>query len=170
MTPVNRLIGSKNLNGDIMPFVYDTYVKPEWIDYNAHMQDAYYGLVFSYAVDAFQDWVGFDAAYRAKTDCTIYLIEEHKYFLREVKEADPLVVQIEVLGVSDKLFHLHCVMKSMGQDVAISELMEMHVCQKPTPKGVPIPRNIFTQLETLVLSKDKQSTIAHRGRAMVIKS
>ncbi|EEE35651.1 conserved hypothetical protein [Rhodobacteraceae bacterium KLH11] len=30
-------------------------MKPEWIDYNGHMQDAYYGLVFSYAVDAMQD-------------------------------------------------------------------------------------------------------------------
>ena len=170
MTPVNRLIGSKNLNGDIMPFVYNTYVKPEWIDYNGHMQDAYYGLVFSYAVDAFQDWVGFDAAYRAKTDCTIYLIEEHKYFLREVKEADPLVFQIEVLGVSDKLFHLHCVMKSMGQDVAISELMEMHVCQKPTPKGAPIPLDIAARLNELIISDTQKSQIARRARAMRITS
>ena len=85
-----------------MPFEYTTSVKPEWIDYNGHMQDAFCGLVFSYAVDAFQDWVGFDAAYRTETDCTIYLVEEHKYFLREVKESDPLTVEISVLGVFRK--------------------------------------------------------------------
>ncbi|MCV2869292.1 hypothetical protein OEW28_11720 [Defluviimonas sp. WL0002] len=53
-------------------FHYRTSVRPEWIDYNGHMQDAYYGLVFSHAVDAFQDEVGFDAAYRKATGCTTY--------------------------------------------------------------------------------------------------
>jgi acyl-CoA thioester hydrolase len=55
-------------------------VLPEWIEYNAHMQDAYYGLIFSKAVDALQDEVGLDQAYRKKMGCTIYLAEEHKFF------------------------------------------------------------------------------------------
>lgn len=154
----------------MMPFEYTTSVKPEWIDYNGHMQDAYYGLVFSYAVDAFQDWVGFDAAYRTETECTIYLVEEHKYFLREVKEQYPLTVQISVLGVSEKVFHLHCVMQSDGHDVAISELMEMHVCQKPTPKGAPIPQDIAARLNELIISDTQKSQIARRARAMRINS
>ena len=154
----------------MMPFEYTTTVKPEWIDYNGHMQDAYYGLVFSYAVDTFQDWVGFDAAYRTATDCTIYLVEEHKYFLSEVKESDPLAVQISVLGVSQKVFHLHCVMQSGGHDVAISELMEMHVCQKPTPKGAPIPLDIAARLNELIISDTQKSQIARRARAMRITS
>ena len=117
-----------------MPFEYNTSVKPEWIDYNGHMQDAYYGLVFSYAVDAFQDWVGFDIAYRTETDCTIYLVEEHKYFLREVKESDPITVQINVLGVSEKVFHLYCVMKSGGHDVAFG--IDGNAClPKTNPQG-----------------------------------
>mgnify|MGYP001551555866 FL=1 len=153
-----------------MPFEYTITVKPEWIDYNGHMQDAYYGLVFSYAVDAFQDWVGFDAAYRTATDCTIYLVEEHKYFLREVKESDPLAIQISVLGVSQKVFHLHCVMQSGGHDVAISELMEMHVCQKPTPEGAPIPLDIAARLNELIISDTQKSQIARRARAMRITS
>ena len=154
----------------MMPFEYTTTVKPEWIDYNGHMQDAFYGLVFSYAVDAFQDWVGFDAAYRTQTDCTIYLVEEHKYFLREVKKSDPLTVQICVLGVAEKLFHLHCVMQSDGHDVAISELMEMHVCQKPTPKGAPIPQDIAARLNELIISDTQKSQIARRARAMRMNS
>ena len=154
----------------MMPFEYNTSVKPEWIDYNGHMQDAYYGLVFSYAVDAFQDWVGFDIAYRTETDCTIYLVEEHKYFLREVKESDPITVQINVLGVLEKVFHLYCVMQSGGHDVAISELMEMHVCQKPTPKGAPIPLDIAARLNELIISDTQKSQIARRSRAMRINS
>jgi len=100
-----------------MSFLYHTKVKADWIDYNGHMQDAYYGLVFSYAVDAFQDVVGFDAAYRQRTGCTIYLVEEHKYFLKEVKEGDLLEIRIVLLAVTEKLFHLHCQMLSGGQEV-----------------------------------------------------
>ena len=41
-------------------FIFKINVQEEWIDYNNHMQDAYYGLAFSYAVDHLQDAVGFD--------------------------------------------------------------------------------------------------------------
>ena len=40
-----------------MAFTYHTNVHSDWIDYNGHMQDAYYGLVFSHGVDALQDEV-----------------------------------------------------------------------------------------------------------------
>jgi acyl-CoA thioester hydrolase len=66
-------------------FVYESTVIADWIDYNDHMQDAYYGLIFSYAVDAVQDAIGFDDAYRRRTGCTIYLLDDHKYFLKEVR-------------------------------------------------------------------------------------
>ena len=36
-------------------FWYHTEVSAQWIDYNGHMQDAFYGLVFSHAVDDLQD-------------------------------------------------------------------------------------------------------------------
>ncbi|WP_299950259.1 hypothetical protein [uncultured Ruegeria sp.] len=57
-------------------FTFETTVKREWIDYNGNMQGAYYGLVFSYAIDAMQDDVGFDAEYPTRTGCTIYPLED----------------------------------------------------------------------------------------------
>ena len=153
-----------------MSFLYQTKVKANWIDYNGHMQDAYYGLVFSYAVDAFQDVVGFDAAYRQRTGCTIYLVEEHKYFLKEVKEGDLLEIRIALLAVTEKLFHLHCQMLSGGQEVAIGELIEMHVQQKPRPKGVAIPEAIMEQMTAYKLDETAQANIARRARAMSIKA
>ena len=49
-----------------MLFQYQTMIQPAWIDYNGHMQDAYYGLIFSFAVDSLQDEVGFDQEYRSR--------------------------------------------------------------------------------------------------------
>ena len=151
-----------------MSFLYREKVKAEWIDYNCHMQDAFYGLVFSHAVDSFQDAVGFNAEYRRETGCTIYLVEEHKYFLREVKEGNLLEVYIDLLAVTEKLFHLHCRMVSNAEEVAVSELVEMHVQQKPIPKGAAIPATILENMNHYALAPEAQEGIARRSRSMSI--
>ena len=54
-----------------MIFTFETTVQPDWIDYIGHMRDAYFGLIFSLAVDACQDGIGIDTDYRERTGCTI---------------------------------------------------------------------------------------------------
>lgn len=130
-------------------FHYQAAVQPEWIDYNGHMQDAYYGLIFSHAVDAFQDAVGFDAAYRARTGCTIYLLEDHKRFLKEVQPGAVVTVETVLLGVDEKRFHLWSEMYDQGARVAVSDMMELHVQRVPTPRAAPIPAQILARLQAV---------------------
>ena len=106
-------------------FTYQTSVVPDWIDYNGHMRDAFYGLIFSYAVDSMQDDVGFDEAYRTRTGCTIYLLEDHKFFLREVKVGATVNVETVVISSDEKRFHLHLTMTENGETVAVCEAMEL---------------------------------------------
>ena len=49
--------------------IYRTPIAPEWIDYNGHVRDAYYGLMASLAVDALMDQIGIDAHYREQSGC-----------------------------------------------------------------------------------------------------
>ncbi|WP_170335000.1 thioesterase family protein [Ruegeria arenilitoris] len=149
-------------------FIFETTVKPEWIDYNGHMQDAYYGLVFSYAVDAIQDEVGFDADYRARTGCTIYLLEDHKYYLKEVKEADHLRTETRILKCDEKRFHLHMEMLRDGDLAAVGEFIELHVRQKPSPHAAPIPDEILQRLQTAMLPSVDAAELKHRSRSMTI--
>ena len=44
-------------------------VLPAWVDYNGHLNDAYYLVIFSFATDRFMDRIGLDAAGRAATGC-----------------------------------------------------------------------------------------------------
>lgn len=143
-------------------FVYETTVIPEWIDYNGHMQDAYYGLIFSYAVDAVQNEVGFDAAYRKRTGCTIYLLEDHKYFLKEVKKGAKLRVETVVLDSDDKRFHLHLTMREGYEIVAVGETMELHVDQQPAPHAVSMPPEIADRLASAKVSDP--ADLKHRSR------
>ena len=149
-------------------FTFETTVKPEWIDYNGHMQDAYYRLVFSHAVDAMQDEVGFDAEYRARTGCTIYLLEDHKYYLKEVKEADHLRIETRILNCDEKRFHLHMEMLKDGDLAAVGEFIELHVRQKPSPHAAPIPDEILQRLQTATLPSVDAAELKHRSRSMTI--
>ena len=48
-----------------MLHLVDARVAPEWLDYNGHMNDAAYAIVFSRSVDALMDRIGIDAATRS---------------------------------------------------------------------------------------------------------
>ncbi|WP_424980514.1 thioesterase family protein [Leisingera sp. S232] len=149
-----------------MVFSFETNVLPEWIDYNGHMRDSYYGLVFSLAVDAFQDEVGFDAAYRKRTGCTIYLLEDHKFFLREVKEGTRIRVETRIIGCDHKRFHLHMQMFDGTALASVGEFMELHVCQHPQPHAMAMPEEILQKLLSSRLSEGEAATLPRQSRRL----
>ncbi|UWQ90608.1 thioesterase family protein [Rhodobacteraceae bacterium M382] len=149
-----------------MIFTYDTAVHPDWIDYNGHMRDAYYGLVFSHAGVSLQKQIGIDDAYRAQHQCTVYLLEDHKFFLREVHEGAALHVEMRVLEVDAKRYHLHLQMISGGQVVAVCEFMELHVAQTPKPHATPMPAHILDQLRDARISDTDRAALSHRSRRL----
>ena len=86
--------------------VYKPAIEPEWIDYNGHLRDAYYGLIFSHAIDDLMDRLGIDEAYRKNTHNTLYSLEMHVFFLREVKQSDEIRVVSSLVGADKKRLHL----------------------------------------------------------------
>jgi acyl-CoA thioesterase FadM len=132
--------------------IYCTPVLPEWIDYNGHLRDAYYGLVLSYACDALMDHLGMDATYRQRTQCTLYTLEEHLHFLHEVKGSDTVDVSVRVLGADRKRLHaafdFYCARYS--DPVAMGELMLLHVQQGDSPKAVSFPPQVGAAVESLL--------------------
>ena len=147
-------------------FTYRTSVRPEWIDYNGHMQDCYYGLIFSLAADEVQEALGVGARYRKATGCTVYLVEDHKVFLREVKEGAEVTVEARVIGWDAKRFHLHKQMFEGGDLVCVGEYMELHVNQLPKPHAEPMPKEVLARLERACLSEEVVAALPHRARAI----
>lgn len=111
--------------------IYQTAVLPEWIDYNGHLRDAYYGLIVSLATDALMDQLGLDAAYRERTGCTLYTVEMHIHFLREVKRNETLAVSVRIAGADTRRVHAAFEVTPQGQSAvaATAELMLLHVRQ-----------------------------------------
>jgi acyl-CoA thioester hydrolase len=111
--------------------LYQTPIRGEWIDYNGHLRDAYYGLIFSEAVDALMDRVGLDATYRERTGGTLYTVEMHLHYLHEVKQADTAIVTLRILGLDSKRIHaaLELLRAGHAEVAAAAEVMLLHVRQ-----------------------------------------
>jgi acyl-CoA thioester hydrolase len=77
-------------------------VLPEWIDYNGHMNVAYYLLAFDRATDDFLDYLHLDAAHRDASGGTTFAGDIHLTYQREVRQGAPLRITSQLLGHDDK--------------------------------------------------------------------
>ena len=77
-------------------------VKPEWIDYSGHMNIGYYLLAFEAAAVDFFRHLDLSGEYRARTDHSLFALETHIVFLREVQKGAPLRMTAQLVGHDEK--------------------------------------------------------------------
>ena len=128
-------------------------LRPEWIDYNGHLSEAYYVLIFGFATDALMDRVGLDAAYRDRSGCSLYTVEAHVRYLHEVGADAEVEIRTRVVGPGPdrpgaKKARLCHEMWVGGVLVATEELMALHVDQAQG-RAVPLPEETAAALAAL---------------------
>jgi acyl-CoA thioester hydrolase len=110
--------------------VLETTVISDWVDYNGHMNDAAYAIVFSRSVDALMDRVGLDAAARSRTRQTLFTLQMMLHYFKEAKEGDTLAVSCQLLEHDSKRMRVWLDMVALsGQRVAASEQLLISVAQ-----------------------------------------
>lgn len=102
---------------------------PEWIDYNGHMSEAFYVLVFGYATDQVMDELGMDNLYRQKTKSSLYTVEAHIRYLMETGLGAELTVTSVIVDAGPKKLHLAHEMHTGGQLIATEEILALHINQ-----------------------------------------
>ncbi|WP_030415240.1 thioesterase family protein [Streptomyces sp. NRRL S-1448] len=139
------------------PFLFRQTVRDDWIDYNGHLSEAYYVLVFGFATDALMDAAGLDAASRERTGCSLYTVEAHVRYLREVARGRELTVRTAVLGVDGRklrLLHEMFAGGPAGEPVATEELFLLHV-DRSGGRAAPLPGTTRERLAALVAPAPK---------------
>ena len=110
--------------------VYATRVASEWVDYNGHMNDAAFAVVFSRSVDALMDRIGLDAAARKRTGQSLFTLQVMLHYFKEAKEGDALAVTCHLLEHDDKRMRLWLDMSTpSGERLAASEQLLISVAQ-----------------------------------------
>jgi acyl-CoA thioesterase FadM len=147
--------------------LYQTTVRPEWLDYNNHMTEGYYGYVFGCASDAFIDYARLEAAYRTRTNCTIYTVETHICFLRELPAGAKLHFTTQLLGTDTKRMHVFHQMfhQEAGYLAATFESMMLHVNQD-LGRVVPFPDEIQAWLGEIMAAHSSLERPEQAGRSI----
>jgi carnitine 3-dehydrogenase len=129
--------------------LHRTDVKPEWVDYNGHMSESCYLLVFGDSADAFFRLIGIDEAYRA-AGRSLYTVETHMHNRREVSEGEPLDLTMQVLDHDAKRVHIFHEMRhgSTGDLVATGEQMLVHV-DMAAGRSVEIPAEVADRVSAI---------------------
>jgi acyl-CoA thioester hydrolase len=128
--------------------LHETAVAAEWTDYNGHLSEWAYLLVFGDNADAFFRFFGVDEAYRA-AGRSLFTAETHLRHLREARAGDRLRLTLQVLGVDAKRLHIaHEMFGDGGQQLATAEQMLLHVGTQ-AGKVAPFPAEIGGRLRQI---------------------
>jgi len=147
---------------------YKTPVLKDWVDYNGHLRDAFYLLIFSYATDAFMDLIGLDSNDRDASGHSLFTLEAHINYLHEVKLDEQVEVRTQVVAHDKKRVHLYHSLHRVGVDEALaaSEQMLLHVDLADGPKSALFSEQSLGKLADVMEMQIDQPTPAYIGRVI----
>ena len=142
-------------------------VRPEWADYNNHLNDAFYLVIFSHATDAMMDQIGLDAAERERTKHSLFTAELHLNYLKEVKVGTEVRVETTFLGHDAKRLHIFHTMyrADEAEPVATNEQMQLSM-DMTGPRGAPFQPDVLSRIEAITAEHAKRDKQVQMGRAI----
>lgn len=122
----------------------------DWVDYNGHMNVAYYVLVFDHATDVFLQSISMNNELRESTGSSVFVAEAHVTYEDEVMQDDIVDVSSQIVGIDEKRLHLFHRMyrRSDGALAATNELMILQVDLNTRRVG-PFPDSVLLQLQDI---------------------
>lgn len=130
-----------------LPITPPMAVRPEMIDYNGHVNVAFYLKLFDEGVDTLFARFGLSETYLRTRNMSFFAMETHLRYLREIHLKDPVQVRIRLLDVDAKRIHywMELVHAEERWLSATMEGISIHIdmaVRKPTP----FPADIMERL------------------------
>ncbi|OFI39308.1 4-hydroxybenzoyl-CoA thioesterase [Arthrobacter sp. SW1] len=148
---------------EVLP-AYRCTVLPEWIDYNGHMSEAFYVLVFGFATDQVMDELGMDEDYRGETRSSLYTVEAHIRYLQETGLGAELTVTTVVVGSGPKKLHLAHELRCGDQLLATEEILALHV-NTLTGRSEPFPQAVSANIATHISGRPTPEWVGRKVTA-----
>ncbi|MBV9564503.1 MAG: thioesterase family protein [Bradyrhizobium sp.] len=125
-------------------------IEPQWIDYNGHLNMAYYNVMMDRAIDELWLEFGLGPAYRAERHGSTFTAECHVRYLREIHLGDPVQVAVMLLGADDKRLHTFEELRhaTEGWVSATSENMTLHI-DMTARRAAPFPPDIRARIDKI---------------------
>ena len=122
-------------------------VVPEWLDYNGHMNMAFYNVLFDRAADEFYEIIGLGAGYATARGNTTYTAEIHIRYLRELHLGQKVRVHSWLLDHDEKRFHTwQEIHHEDGWIAATGETLALHI-DMSGPRVAAFPDDIAAGMD-----------------------
>ncbi|GAB5375440.1 MAG: thioesterase family protein [Acuticoccus sp.] len=115
--------------GDVLVWSPPFDIEMDWLDANGHLNMAFYNVMFDRTVDLALDALGCGHAYRATHNASVFNVETHIVYRREVLGNDKVRVSFQLLGRDEQRLHGYQQMVRLGDGelVASCESLFVHV-------------------------------------------
>jgi acyl-CoA thioester hydrolase len=149
--------------------VHREIVRPGYTDYNQHLADGYYLVIFSDATTGLMDHIGLGPAEREATGHTLFTLEVHANYLREVKVGAEVSVGCQILGYDQKRLHIFHSMYAgdSAEPVATTEQMQSNYDMK-SQRTAPFLPEVMAKIEVIARQQAGMPRPAQVGRIIAL--
>ncbi|MDF2813372.1 MAG: thioesterase [Microvirga sp.] len=154
------------------PFVSSTMeVSPVWIDYNGHMNMAYFHVFFDRALEEAFGLLGLGQEYLEERQGSFFVAETHTLYRRELRAYDPVRVTLQLLDMDEKRLHLYMELRHAreGWISATNESLGLHMDMN-LRKVAPFPDDIQTNIAVMKTSHARLAKPPSLGKIIGIPS
>ena len=126
-------------------------VEPAWIDYNGHMNMAFYNLAFDRGLDHVYDLLDIGADYARSGAGSCFTLEIHVSYVQELVLNDPIRIEFRLLDWDAKRLHFFEEMyhADTGVLAATSEQLALHV-DMGSRRAAPFPQAVQEHLRVML--------------------
>ena len=161
-------IGSQYSTSIVLP---EQKVLKEWLDYNGHMNVAYYTLAFDKSLDIFlEDFLGIGETHAYENSQGPFVVQAHYHYLNEMKLNEKFNVRLFVVDCDKKKMHLCLEIFSQLQEkvIAVVEQVLINVNLK-LRKSEQYPSWAFEKLLKLKNAHKNASLPSTFGKSIGLK-
>jgi acyl-CoA thioester hydrolase len=144
-------------------------IEPDWIDYNGHLNMAFYNVLFDRAADEVFELLGLGPDYARERKLTIYTAELHVCYVQELHLADRVTVTYQLLDHDEKRIRAYEEIRHVdGWLAATAESLSLHV-DMTGPRVAPFPADVQALLDNLAAAHADLVMPERAGRSIGIR-
>ena len=144
-------------------------IEKDWIDYNGHLNMAYYNVIFDRGSDEVFEMLGIGPSYARERKLTIYTAEVHVCYVQELHLGDRVTVSFQLLDHDEKRLRAYQEIRHAdGWLAATSESLSLHV-DMAGPKVAPFPADIAEKIAAMRAAHAALPMPERAGRSIGIR-
>ncbi|MER9440140.1 thioesterase family protein [Mesorhizobium sp. M0340] len=144
-------------------------IEEAWIDYNGHLNMAYYNVLFDRCSDEAFEVMGMGPDYVRERRLTIYTAEVHVCYVQELHLDHKVTVSFQLLDHDEKRLRAYQEIRHLdGWLAATSETLSLHV-DMAGPRVAPFPADVLARVEAMRAAHAALPMPERAGRSIGIR-